>query len=142
MNVTRPAPPTPFPNRHHLESSFQHNTGVHYMLRGPQTQLAFFQGLLMGLILLPQPSSCSPAPHQHHGGRAVGGSFQHARCLHAQPYPPFCDPMDATPLDRVLCPRDFPARIVEWVAISSSRGIFPTQGSNPSLLHCRRILYC
>ena len=23
-----------------------------------------------------------------------------------------------------------------------SRGIFPTQGSNPGLLHCRRILYC
>ena len=33
------------------------------------------------------------------------------------------------------------AKILEWVAISSSRGIFPTQGLNPSLLHCRRILY-
>ena len=28
----------------------------------------------------------------------------------------------------------FQARILEWVVISSSRGIFPTQGSNPSLL--------
>ena len=27
------------------------------------------------------------------------------------------------------------ARILEWVAISSSRGIFATQGSNPRLLH-------
>ena len=26
------------------------------------------------------------------------------------------------------------ARILEWVAISFSRGIFPTQGSNPGLL--------
>ena len=26
------------------------------------------------------------------------------------------------------------ARILEWVAISSSRGIFPTQGLNPRLL--------
>jgi len=26
------------------------------------------------------------------------------------------------------------ARILEWVAISSSRGIFPTQGLNPCLL--------
>ena len=26
------------------------------------------------------------------------------------------------------------ARTLEWVAISSSRGIFPTQGSNPHLL--------
>ena len=28
-----------------------------------------------------------------------------------------------------------------WVAISFSRGIFPMQGSNPSLLHCRQTLY-
>ena len=33
------------------------------------------------------------------------------------------------------------ARILEWVAISFSRGIFPTHGSNPHLLHCRQILY-
>ena len=32
------------------------------------------------------------------------------------------------------------ARILEWVVISFS-GIFPTQGSNPSLLHCKQILY-
>ena len=32
--------------------------------------------------------------------------------------------------------------ILEWVAIASPRGsIFPTQGSNPGLLHCRQILY-
>ena len=34
------------------------------------------------------------------------------------------------------------ARILEWVASHSFlRGIFPTQGSNPGLLHCRQILY-
>ena len=33
------------------------------------------------------------------------------------------------------------ARILEWVAISFSRGVFPTQGSNPGLPHCRQILY-
>ena len=33
------------------------------------------------------------------------------------------------------------ARILKWVAISFSRAIFPTQGSNPGLLHCRWILY-
>ena len=33
------------------------------------------------------------------------------------------------------------ARILEWVAISFSRGIFLTQGSNLGLLHCRQILY-
>ena len=28
------------------------------------------------------------------------------------------------------------ARILEWVAISFSRGIFPAQGLNPGVLHC------
>ena len=32
-------------------------------------------------------------------------------------------------------------RILEWGSISLLQGIFPTQGSNPGLLHCRRILY-
>ena len=32
------------------------------------------------------------------------------------------------------------ARILEWVAIPFSRGIFPTQESNPGLLHYRQIL--
>ena len=33
------------------------------------------------------------------------------------------------------------ARILEWVAFPFSRGIFPSQGSNPGLPHCRQILY-
>ena len=28
-----------------------------------------------------------------------------------------------------------------WSSLSLLQGIFPTQGSNPGLLHCRRILY-
>ena len=32
-------------------------------------------------------------------------------------------------------------RILEWVAISFSRGIFPTQELNPGLSYCRGILY-
>ena len=33
------------------------------------------------------------------------------------------------------------ARMLEWVAVLFSRRIFPTQGSNPGLLHCKQILY-
>ena len=33
------------------------------------------------------------------------------------------------------------ARLLEWVAKPSLRGFFPTQGSTPSLQHCRQILY-
>ena len=46
-----------------------------------------------------------------------------------------CDPMDHT-VHGIL-----QARILEWVAFPFSRGIVPTQGSNPGLLHCGRILY-
>ena len=51
-----------------------------------------------------------------------------------------CDPIDCnppgSPVHGIL-----QARILEWVAISFSKGIFPTQGSNLGLLHCRQILY-
>jgi len=33
-------------------------------------------------------------------------------------------------------------RILEWVGISFSRGIFQLQESNPGLLHCWKVLYC
>ena len=33
------------------------------------------------------------------------------------------------------------ARILEWITTPFSNGIFPTQGLNPGLLHCRQILY-
>ena len=42
-----------------------------------------------------------------------------------------CNPMDYT------VPGILQARILEWVAFP----FFPTQGSNPGLPHCRRILY-
>ena len=54
-----------------------------------------------------------------------------------------CHPMDYSPpgssVHGIL-----QARILEWVTMPSSRGIFPTQGSNLCLLHllhCRWILY-
>ena len=46
-----------------------------------------------------------------------------------------CNPMDYTTHGILQ------ARILEWVAFPFSRGIIPTQGSNPGLLHCREILY-
>ena len=46
-----------------------------------------------------------------------------------------CDPMDYT-IYGIL-----QARIVEWVSLSLLQGIFPTQGLNPGLWHCRQILY-
>ena len=53
----------------------------------------------------------------------------------SQSYPTLRDPMDYT-VRGIL-----QARILEWVAFPFSRGIFPTQGLNPGLQHCRQILY-
>ena len=52
----------------------------------------------------------------------------------------FCNPMDCNPSGSSVCEIS-QVTILEWLAISFSRGIFPTQGSNLSLLHCRQIFY-
>ena len=55
----------------------------------------------------------------------------------AQLCPTLCNPMD------YIVHGILQARLLEWVAFSFSResGIFPIQGSNSGLLHCRWILY-
>ena len=42
---------------------------------------------------------------------------------------------------RFLCPWDFPGKNTGVGSCSLLQGIFPTQGSNRGLLHCRQILY-
>ena len=44
-------------------------------------------------------------------------------------------------LTRLLCPWDFPGKDTGVFCYFLLQGIFLTQGSNPGLLHCRRILY-
>ena len=48
--------------------------------------------------------------------------------------PTLCDPMDCSPPGSFIA-EIFRARILGWVTNSFSRGIFQTQGLNPSLLH-------
>ena len=43
---------------------------------------------------------------------------------------------------RLLCPWNSPGRSTSVGSLSLLQGIFPTQGSNPGLPHCRQILYC
>ena len=42
---------------------------------------------------------------------------------------------------RLLCPWNSPGKNSGVGSLSLLQGIFPTQGSNPGLLHCRQILY-
>ena len=60
--------------------------------------------------------------------------------LITQSCPTLSTPKDRSPLGSPVH-GILQARILEWVAIPFSRGIFPTQGSNPGLLYCRQILY-
>jgi len=48
------------------------------------------------------------------------------------------DPMEPT---RLPCPWNSPGKNIGVGSHSLLQGIFPTQGSNPGLLHCRQILY-
>ena len=54
--------------------------------------------------------------------------------------PTLCDPMDCS-LPSSSIRGFFQARMLEWVAISFSRGFFPTEGLNPGLVHCGQVLY-
>ena len=56
-------------------------------------------------------------------------------CVRTQLCPTLFDPMDCCQPGSSVH-GIFQARIKEWVALSSSRGIFLTQGLNPRLLHC------
>ena len=51
-----------------------------------------------------------------------------------------CDPMDCS-LAGSSVHGILQAIVLEWIAISFSRGIFPTQGLNPGLPHRRQTLY-
>ena len=46
-------------------------------------------------------------------------------------------PWTVTAFSRLFCLWNFPGKILEWVVIPFSRGIFSMQGSNLGLLHCR-----
>ena len=72
-----------------------------------------------------------------------GPLSQSSTCRSAPSCLTLCDPMDCSPpgssVHGIL-----QARVLEGVAMPSSRGIFLTQGSNLhplTLLYCRRILY-
>ena len=65
---------------------------------------------------------------------------EHCLCvLVAKSCPTLCDPMDYSPPGE--CPQDNPGKNTGVGCHSLLQEIFPTQGSNLGLLHCRQILY-
>ena len=62
-------------------------------------------------------------------------------CLVAQSCSTLCNPMDCRgPSSSVH--EDSPGKNTGVGCHALLQGIFPTQGLNPGLLHCRQILYC
>ena len=62
-------------------------------------------------------------------------------CLVAQSCPILCNPVDCSPPGSAVH-GILQERILDWVAMLSSRGSSQPRGSNLGLPHCRRILYC
>ena len=62
-------------------------------------------------------------------------------CLVAQSCPTLCNPVDCRQSGSSVH-GDFPGKNIAVGCHALLQGILPTQRSNPSLLHCRRILYC
>ena len=86
-----------------------------------------------------------PEQGPRHGGCSQMGSCLLPTRLSLQtrdtkPCPSLCDPMDCS-LPGSSLHGIFQARILEWEAIILLQEIFPTQGSNPGLLHCGQTLY-
>ena len=73
-------------------------------------------------------------PHMQGRKKRQRTPFQ--KVLVSQACPTLCDPIDCSP-------QNSPGKKNTGVGCHSLlQGIFPTQGSNPHLLHCRQILYC
>ena len=63
------------------------------------------------------------------------------KVLVTQSYSTLCDPRTVQST-RLLCPWDSPGKNTGVGYNVFLQGIFLTQGLNPSLLHCRQVLYC
>ena len=61
-------------------------------------------------------------------------------CLVSQSCPTLCDPMDCTPSGSSVH-GDSTGKNTKVGCHAILQGIFPTQESNPGLVHCRQILY-
>ena len=98
--------------------------GCHFLLQG---------------IFLTQGSSLSPLCllHWQAGSLSLAPPVP---CLAAQSCLTLCDPMDCSPPGSSV-DGDSPGKNTGVGCHALLQGIFPTQGSNWGLMHCRQILY-
>ena len=83
----------------------------------------------------PQANQTNPAAKM----RANISKIYSVLCLVAQSCPTLCDPMNHSPLDSSVHGNS-PGQNTGVCCHALLQGIFPTQGSNPGLPHCKQIL--
>ena len=93
------------------------------------------------------PKTFLPRPHfPLHGRRgfskqqANSGNRSSSVCLVAQSSLTLCNPMDCSP-PGIPVHGDSPGKNIAEGCHAHLQGIFPTQGGNPGLPHCRQILF-
>ena len=90
-------------------------------------QLVWLRQLIKQLNKLSSPAwTVYPVDHSHNSSEVT------------QSYPTLCNPMDCS--QKLLCLWAFPGKNTGVGCHFLLQGIFPTQGSNPDLLHCRQTL--
>ena len=113
-----------FPSNPHLQSSSLYN----------QVQNVLNENRLL-------PETLSKNINGHHLNTVAACNVDNAvLCLVTHQCPTLCDPMDCSPPGSSVH-GDSPGKNTGVGCHALLQGIFPTQGSNPHLLHCRRILY-
>ena len=85
-------------------------------------------------------SSWAPGPHDAPSPAAPASGILSAPCLVAQSCLTLCDPIGCSPPGSSVH-RNSPGNSTGVGCHALLQGIFPTQGLNPRLSHCRRILY-
>ena len=103
-----------------------------YSLPGSSV-LGIFQARILEWVAI-SFSRVSSRPRNWTQVSSIAGKFLTNWAIREAERPILCDPMDHRPSDSSVY-RFLQARILEWVAISSSRGSSQTRGSNLRLLH-------
>ena len=130
----------------HKESDTEWATSLHDTWRGPSSQIRFiyhtYISQLHWLLISSHYQPCkswSTSLSTAKGSTEVWWSWRNT--LDSNSWISFFLISHSVTSDSLRPHGILQARILEWVAVPFSRGIFPTQGSNPGLPHCRWILY-
>ena len=110
----------------------------HYRCPGPDGLVPGLLQINCSSLLFPWLLTCQTYPW------SWKWTWLHQDCavfLVVQLCPTLCNPMDCSLLGSSVH-GDSPGKNSGVGCHALFQGIFPTQGSNPGLLHCRQILYC